>query len=301
MARTCLALITSEEDKSKYFPEYLKSLKWLLSKRSKDGILISPHYGALLIAVLGTILEKYELSEEISEEFKNAIKTHFHYLRTEFYRGIEDDRLWRNEPWQIGLILLGLLKSGNLSCSLFDDFNFNEELEARLKIMWDDDSEWVDIVDTAGLTVGLASYLFERSEYLEKNDIDSNLINKENFPNFITFRKKFSGKIPSVFILYSRKDEHIAFRLGKALKERGVKVWRSENELLVGHDFESKIYEGIRNSDYLALIITRNSLKSKWVRKELNRARMREIENKEIIILPLLFEKCELLNKLRRR
>ena len=268
MARTCLALITSEEDKSKYFPEYLKSLKWLLSKRSKDGILISPHYGALLIAVLGTILEKYELSEEISEEFKNAIKTHFHYLRTEFYRGIEDDRLWRNEPWQIGLILLGLLKSGNLSCSLFDDFNFNEELEARLKIMWDDDSEWVDIVDTAGLTVGLASYLFERSEYLEKNDIDSNLINKENFPNFITFRKKFSGKIPSVFILYSRKDEHIAFRLGKALKERGVKVWRSENELLVGHDFESKIYEGIRNSDYLALIITRNSLKSKWVRKE---------------------------------
>jgi len=301
LARTCLALITSEEDKSKYFPEYLKSLKWLLSKRSKDGILISPHYGALLIAVLGTILEKYELSEEISEEFKNAIKTHFHYLRTEFYRGIEDDRLWRNEPWQIGLILLGLLKSGNLSCSLFDDFNFNEELEARLKIMWDDDSEWVDIVDTAGLTVGLASYLFERSEYLEKNDIDSNLINKENFPNFITFRKKFSGKIPSVFILYSRKDEHIAFRLGKALKERGVKVWRSENELLVGHDFESKIYEGIRNSDYLALIITRNSLKSKWVRKELNRARMREIENKEIIILPLLFEKCELLNKLRRR
>ena len=62
--------------------------------------------------------------------------------------------------------------------------------------------------------------------------------------------------------------------------------------MLVGHSIVDRVYEGIRDSDYLAIVLTRNSVESKWVRQELSAAKVREIEDEEVVILPLLFEAC---------
>lgn len=98
----------------------------------------------------------------------------------------------------------------------------------------------------------------------------------------------------SVFISHSSKDIEQARKLANALIEKGVEVWFDKWEILVGHSIIDKVYEGIRRSDYLAIILTKESVKSRWVQAELNQARKKEIESGRTIVLPLLFEECEL-------
>lgn len=102
-------------------------------------------------------------------------------------------------------------------------------------------------------------------------------------------------KKPKVFISHSSRDKHVASTLVSDLKKLDIDVWYDNFEILVGHDITDKVYEGIMASEYLAVILTKNSVKSRWVREELNLAKQRSIaaEGKRKI-LPLLFEDCDI-------
>jgi hypothetical protein len=94
-----------------------------------------------------------------------------------------------------------------------------------------------------------------------------------------------------VFLSYSSSDKEIARRLTDELTRVGVRVWLDECEIKVGDNIIQNIEQGIRDSDYLALILTPRSVTSKWVIEELSAARMVQPGSKKI--LPLLFETCE--------
>ena len=49
----------------------------------------------------------------------------------------------------------------------------------------------------------------------------------------------------------------------------------------------------------MVTIVTPNSIKSEWVQKEFNKATLKEIEDEETVILPLLFEDCDLPQRLK--
>lgn len=287
-----LSLLLSEEDPNKYSKKYINSINWLLKKRNEQGVLISTHYCGLLLGVLNLALQRLKLEEELTREYQTAQKLSFSYILEEYETGLEEDRLWRDEPWQIGHILFGISQSGELSEPLYLDFSFNEELEAGLQSLWDEENGWVDIVDTSGLAVGLSSYLFARSDHLMRIERITEILHRYNFYEDVSFFRDIGAMKPKVFISYSSKDEKYADALAEALKKHGAKVCYDKNDILVGHSIVDKIYKGIRNSDYFAIILTKNSVKSKWVREELNNAKMKEIESKNVVILPLLYEDC---------
>jgi formylglycine-generating enzyme required for sulfatase activity len=109
-------------------------------------------------------------------------------------------------------------------------------------------------------------------------------------------------KKPTVFISYSHADSHFVDNLAKRLKSTGVDVWIDKWKIKVGDSITGKIDEGIGASDYLIIVLSRSSIKSKWVREELNTALVRNVEvEKGAFILPVLKEDCEIPSLLQHR
>jgi hypothetical protein len=115
--------------------------------------------------------------------------------------------------------------------------------------------------------------------------------------------KKYSkiGSQPKIFISHSKRNHRRAEQLASLLLLNNIQVWFDDWEMLVGHNIYNQVYSGILSSDYLAVLITRASLQSRWVNEELNLARQRELETNQVVILPLLFEKVELPLHLRTK
>ena len=55
-----------------------------------------------------------------------------------------------------------------------------------------------------------------------------------------------------------------------------------------------KIEEGIKVSRFLAVVLLQRSIDARWVRKELDVAMKRDFVGGEVVVLPLLYEECEL-------
>lgn len=109
------------------------------------------------------------------------------------------------------------------------------------------------------------------------------------------------GSRPKVFISYSSKDRAYAERLVSALVLNAVQVWYDQRDLKVGQQIHDKIQESLLQVDFLGVLLTRNSLASTWVKEELTLAKQRELEERNVVILPLLFEQVSLPLHLRSR
>ena len=71
----------------------------------------------------------------------------------------------------------------------------------------------------------------------------------------------------SIFISHSHRDRAFAISLADKLRAAGLRVWVDEAELQVGDSLLSKIADGIRDADYLAVVLSQSSVSSEWVRK----------------------------------
>jgi tetratricopeptide (TPR) repeat protein len=107
--------------------------------------------------------------------------------------------------------------------------------------------------------------------------------------------------MPDVFMSYCRRDKPLADRLVADLRCSGVAVWYDNDDIFVGHDILDAVYDGIRNSRILAIVVTKNSTASRWVQQELNIATISAIEQDQTTIVPLLFEDCPLPRQLEAK
>lgn len=98
----------------------------------------------------------------------------------------------------------------------------------------------------------------------------------------------------SVFISYSSKDRDFVERLATDLKSRGLYVWFDQWELKVGDSLIEKINAGITSQDYLVVVLSKTSVRSQWVMKELNAALMKELTERRVVVLPILIEDCDI-------
>ena len=94
----------------------------------------------------------------------------------------------------------------------------------------------------------------------------------------------------SIFISYSSKDSDFAHKLSNDLKSFGIDVWLDEWEIKVGDDIRKKVEHGITTYKYFGIILSKNAVASKWVDRELSAAYMKEIEDGNIFILPIMKE-----------
>lgn len=98
----------------------------------------------------------------------------------------------------------------------------------------------------------------------------------------------------SLFLSHSHSDKPFARKLAADMRHRGYVVWIDEAEIKVGDSLIQKIREGLDEVDYIAAILSEASLGSEWVQKELDIASNREIDEKRVVVLPLLVEDVEL-------
>ena len=98
-----------------------------------------------------------------------------------------------------------------------------------------------------------------------------------------------------IFLSHTSSDKPFVRRLKAALNKRGVDdVWVDEVEIMVGDSLTQKIEEGLIKTRYFGVVLSPRSIQSRWVKKELEAAMTREIKTGSVVVLPLLYEECEL-------
>lgn len=97
---------------------------------------------------------------------------------------------------------------------------------------------------------------------------------------------------PSIFLSHSGEDKKFVRGLGKDLQNAGAKVWIDEGEIELGDSLIDKISEGVDEMDYLAVVLSKTSVQSEWVKREVNIALTEEINNKKVKVLPLVIDDC---------
>lgn len=104
-----------------------------------------------------------------------------------------------------------------------------------------------------------------------------------------------------VFISHSYQDKKFVNQLTIRLTSDGIQVWTDEKELAIGDNIAEKINDAIGKTDYFIVVLSRNSVNSKWVNFELSATRLNEISQEKNIILPVLIEDCEIPYSLKDR
>jgi len=91
----------------------------------------------------------------------------------------------------------------------------------------------------------------------------------------------------SCFISYSVKDELFARRLHSDLQAHGVRCWFAPEDMKIGDRIRDMIDESIRVHDKLLLVLSRQSIGSTWVEKEVETAFEQETKRGALVLFPI--------------
>lgn len=97
-----------------------------------------------------------------------------------------------------------------------------------------------------------------------------------------------------VFISYSHSDAFIVNKLAAHLVKHNANVWVDTWELNVGDSILNRVQDAIQESSALLVILSKTSVESEWCKKELSAGLMRELDEKRVVVLPVLVEDCEI-------
>lgn len=95
-----------------------------------------------------------------------------------------------------------------------------------------------------------------------------------------------------VFISYSSVNKRFARRLAGSLRHAGHNVWLDEWNIRVGDSIPAKIGMGIDDADYVAVVLSEQSVKSGWVESEWQTKYWEEISKRRVSVLPVLLNDC---------
>ena len=95
------------------------------------------------------------------------------------------------------------------------------------------------------------------------------------------------GEYHSCFISHSTSDREFAEKLHRDLTENGVHCIRAEQELRVGERIRIALDRLIEESDKVILVLSRTSLNSDWVEKEVEKALEIERHSARRIVMPI--------------
>ncbi len=116
--------------------------------------------------------------------------------------------------------------------------------------------------------------------------------------NFIEYMGSLTGKaleFYSCFISYSTKDREFAKRLHADLQDKGVRCWFAPHDIHGGEHVIEQIDVAIRMHERVLLILSTDSMKSKWVETEIVKARKREIAENKRVLFPVSLVPFEVL------
>ena len=93
----------------------------------------------------------------------------------------------------------------------------------------------------------------------------------------------------SCFISHSAKDQEFAERIYADLQNNGVRCWFAPHDLPIGGKILEGLDEAIRLKDKVLLILSKHSIKSNWVEKEVKKALEEEDmrKPKQTVLFPI--------------
>ena len=98
-------------------------------------------------------------------------------------------------------------------------------------------------------------------------------------------------KEPKIFISFSRKDSDFVRMLASDLKVNGVTVWDNLNEIPTGASWASPIKQAIETADYMLAVMSRHSIESDWVQREIYMGKSKEEQGiSSRFIIPLIID-----------
>jgi TIR domain len=96
-----------------------------------------------------------------------------------------------------------------------------------------------------------------------------------------------------VFITHCHKDRKFVNQLAIDLRVANFSVWYDLWQLKVGDSIIERIQEGIQKSSWLVVVLSPDSVRSKWVKQELYSALSNQLAESEIYVLPILLRDCD--------
>lgn len=97
-----------------------------------------------------------------------------------------------------------------------------------------------------------------------------------------------------IFISYSHKNKEFVDKLAVQLVARNVNIWLDRWELNVGDSLIDKVQEAVEGASALLVILSKESTESEWCKKELSSGLLRELEEKRVVVMPVLLEDCNI-------
>ncbi len=101
-------------------------------------------------------------------------------------------------------------------------------------------------------------------------------------------------KSPQVFLSYSFHDKEFAQHLATDLRKEDVKVWLTDEQIKVGDRIKDTIRNGISSSQWVIIILSKNSSRSDFISIELSFALDEEQKRDRPFILPILIDDTKL-------
>lgn len=130
----------------------------------------------------------------------------------------------------------------------------------------------------------------EEDAYLrELHYVDSILVDR-----MIQARYSNAEKAMKIFISHSSKDKPFARWIGTDLKAAGHSPWLDEWAIKVGESIPAKISEGIKDADFVIVILSSHAVNSNWVEREWQNKYWDEVSKGKIQVLPVLYKDCEI-------
>lgn len=104
-----------------------------------------------------------------------------------------------------------------------------------------------------------------------------------------------------VFISYSSFDKAFTALLIRELERSGVSVWVDEKDISFGEIIVSKLTDAIHTVDHVCFILSKNSLQSKWVQREIEIAETLSIQRGADFIIPIVIDDVDVPNFISMR
>ncbi len=122
---------------------------------------------------------------------------------------------------------------------------------------------------------------------------------EENPPAAELTLSEHPGRGLSVFVSHASADARIASRVAMGLKFYEYETWYDEWELLPGDSIVERVEAAISTTDVLLVLLSRNSVDSQWVRRELSAGLARQLSGSGVLVIPVILDDCEVPGMLR--
>ncbi|MGM7446898.1 toll/interleukin-1 receptor domain-containing protein [Idiomarina sp. ST20R2A10] len=97
-----------------------------------------------------------------------------------------------------------------------------------------------------------------------------------------------------IFISYSHEDKEFVDQLAVQLVHRNINIWLDRWELSIGESIIDKVQDAVDGASALLVILSKSSVVSEWCKKELSSGLLRELEEKRVVVMPVLLEDCDI-------